>query len=228
MRGSRSKPPLGDIDWLVSRPLRSLILQPVSAYRPLLAKLMNLGWSYMPHRAALERQAIRYVGADIHEGGDVQIGSDGRVPLEQQSFDAVPSVQVLEHVSDLNASFAEIRPLLGEDSFRYLSTHGSWHYHPHFEEHSRWTGSGLVAELDAHGFAIEEKVALVGPLATTTLIRLTGFAFFLRKIPLLGTAIASTLTVVMNVRALIEDKFTPAAMRQNDACVFFVRARCKA
>lgn len=228
MRESRSKPRLWDTDWLVLRPLGSLILQTVAAHSPLRAKLIDLGCGDMPYRAALEQQAIRYVGADIDEGGDVQIGSDGRVPFDPQSFDAVLSVQVLEHVRDLNVYFAEIRRLLREDGILYLSTHGSWLYHPHPEDHRRWTGPGLVAELDAHGFAVEEKVALVGPLATTTLIRMTGFAFFLRKIPLLGAALANTLTVLMNLRALIEDKFTPAAIRQNDACVYFVRARCKA
>ena len=137
-------------------------------------------------------------------------------------------MQVLEHVRDLGAYFREIRRLLSDDGILYLSTHGSWLYHPHPEDHRRWTSTGLVAELDAHGFTVDENVALVGPLATTTLIRMTGFAFFLRKIPFLGTIAASALTVMMNLRALIEDKLTPAPIRQNDACVYFVRARCKA
>jgi SAM-dependent methyltransferase len=228
MRESRSKPRVWDTDWLVLRPLGSLILQKIGTHSPAHAKLIDLGCGDMPYRAALERQAIRYVGADIDDGGDVRIGSDGRIPLDAQSFDAVLSVQVLEHVRDLDAYFKEIRRLLHRDGILYLSTHGSWLYHPHPEDHRRWTGPGLVAELDAHGFTVEENIALVGPLATTTLIRMTGFAYFLRKIPMLGAAAANALTMVMNLRALVEDKLTPAAIRQNDACVYFVRARCKA
>lgn len=228
MRESRDNPRIWDTDWLVLRPLARLVREKVGAHSPPSARLIDLGCGDMPYKAALEQQGIRYIGADIDDGGDVRIAPDGRVPLEAGCFDAVLSVQVLEHVRDLAAYFREIRRLLGDDGILYLSTHGSWLYHPHPEDHRRWTSTGLVAELDAHGFTVEENVALVGPLATTTLIRMTGFAFFLRKIPLLGPAVANALTVIMNLRASIEDKLTPAAIRQNDACVYFVRARCKA
>ena len=52
---------------------------------------------------------------------------------------------------------------------------------------------------------MEEIVAIVGPLATTTLIRLTGFAIVIRRIPLLGRPIAAVLAVFMNLRARLEE-----------------------
>lgn len=226
MRESRSKPRIWDTDWLVLRPLSQLILENIRTFSPAGAQLVDLGCGDMPYRAELERQGLSYLGADIDGSGDLLIDADGRVPLASQSVDAVLSVQVLEHVRDLGAYFDEIRRLLRKDGTLYLSTHGSWLYHPHPEDHRRWTSMGLVAELEANGFLVDEKFALVGPLATTTLIRLTGFVFFLRKIPILGAAIANGLSVAMNIRALIEDRLTPASIRQNDACVYFVRARC--
>lgn len=228
MRESRSRPRIWDTDWLVLRPLADLILGNIRANSPKGARLVDLGCGDMPYKAALDQQGIDYVGADIDEGGDLLIDAHGRVPLDDKSVDAVLSVQVLEHVRDLGAYFGEIRRLLRSDGILYLSTHGSWLYHPHPEDHRRWTSTGLVAELDAHGFTVDEKVALVGPLATTTLIRMTGFVFFLRKLPLAGPILANALAVLMNLRALLEDKVTPVSIRQNDACVYFVRARCKA
>jgi hypothetical protein len=68
-------------------------------------------------------------------------------------------------------------------------------------------------------------VPIVGPLATTTLIRLTGFAFVLRKLPIVGSALAKLLAVIMNLRALAEDAVTPDNLRRDNACVYLVRAR---
>ena len=65
---------------------------------------------------------------------------------------------------------------------------------------------------------------MVGPLATTTLIRLTGFAFALRKLPLIGRPLAGVLAACMNLRAMLEEAITPASIRLDNACVYLVRA----
>ncbi|WP_292097781.1 hypothetical protein, partial [Mesorhizobium sp.] len=134
-------------------------------------------------------------------------------------------VQVLEHVRDLDSYCAEIRRLLRDDGVLLLSTHGSWLYHPHPEDHRRWTRTGLVVDLADRGLEVEEVHAIAGPLATTTLIRLTGFAFFLRRLPIIGAILASLLALLMNLRAQLEDRLTPAQIRDDNACVFLVRAR---
>jgi len=168
---------------------------------------------------------IDYRGADIENAGALKLDENGRVPLPDGSAGAVLSIQVLEHVRDLDTYCAEIRRLLSEDGVLLLSTHGTWLYHPHPEDHRRWTRTGLIAELADRGLLVEEVHAIVGPLATTTLIRLTGFAFALRKMPLLGSVLASALAAVMNLRAKLEDSITPAQVRNDNACVFLARAR---
>ena len=135
------------------------------------------------------------------------------------------SVQVLEHVRDLDAYCGEMRRLLHDQGTVLLSTHGTWLYHPHPEDHRRWTRTGLTHDLSERGLEVEEIQAIVGPLATTTMIRLAGYAFVLRQLPLLGVPLAMVLTVVMNLRAMLEDAITPAAMRMDNACVYWVRAR---
>jgi len=187
--------------------------------------MVDLGCGDMPYAAMMREMKIDYRGADIDNAAALKIDDDGRVPLHDGSAGAVLSVQVLEHVRDLDSYCAEIRRLLSEDGVLLLSTHGTWLYHPHPEDHRRWTRTGLIADLADRGLLVEEVHAIVGPLATSTLIRLTGFAFALRKVPLLGPVLASALAALMNARAKLEDSITPAQVRNDNACVFLARAR---
>lgn len=221
----RANPRIWNTDWLVLRGLSKALRQQVERRLPHGAQLVDLGCGAMPYRSMILRAGIRYVGADIDGSGDLLVGLDGRVALEPGSSDVILSIQVLEHIADLNAYCAEICRLLRDGGTLLLSTHGTWLYHPHPGDFRRWTRTGLIDELARHGLTVDETVALVGPLATTTLIRLTGFAFVLRKIPLLGSLLAGALAVIMNVRALVEEGITPQSIRQDNACVYFVTAR---
>jgi SAM-dependent methyltransferase len=145
------------------------------------------------------------------------------VPLPDHCADAVLSAQVLEHVADLDAYCAEIRRLLKPGGTLLLSTHGSWFYHPP-EDHRRWTRTGLALDLETRGLKVEETISICGPLATTTMIRLTAFAFVLKKLPVLGPLVAGALAMVMNSRAVLEDAITPREMRDDNACIYLVRA----
>ena len=221
----RATPRIWDTDWLVLRDLSRLLAHQVERHLPRGAQLVDLGCGSMPYRPLMDLHGIRYLGADLDSGADLVIGSDGRVPMAAGSCDAVLSVQVLEHVADLDAYCAEIRRLLQDDGTLLLSTHGSWLYHPHPEDHRRWTRTGLVAELAQRGLEVQDLRPIVGPLATTTLIRLTGFAFALRKLPIVGRALAGLLAIGMNLRAMLEEAITPASIRLDNACVYLVRAR---
>jgi len=81
-----------------------------------------------------------------------------------------------------------------------------------------------VNELESRGWRVDSCTAVVGPLAWTTLIRLTGYCFALRKLPLVGNVAAALLALVMNLRAAAEDRLTPSAIRDDNACVYLVRA----
>ena len=225
MRASRSAPRLWDTDWLVLKPLARLLRQQAMAYVAPGAVMVDFGCGDMPYAAAMRALGFDYRGADLDTSGDVQIDASGRVPLADGCAGAVLSVQVLEHVRDLSVYCAEIRRLLRDDGTLLLSTHGNWLYHPHPEDHRRWTRTGLALDLAAHGLVVEQCLAIAGPLATTTLIRMTGFVFVLRKLPLIGAALAAGLATVMNIRAWLEDAITPAQMRMDNASVYLVRAR---
>jgi SAM-dependent methyltransferase len=137
----------------------------------------------------------------------------------------VLSVQVLEHVRDLDRYLGEASRVLKDDGVLLLSTHGTWLYHPHPEDHRRWTRTGLVVDVEARGFAVETIEGLVGPLATTTMIRLTGYAHFVRRLPIVGRLVAGAFATIMNLRGLIEDWVTPSTLIQDNSCIYMIRCR---
>jgi hypothetical protein len=82
-----------------------------------------------------------------------------------------------------------------------------------------------VAELANHGFETTECIALVGPLAWTTLVRLTcGYQACLR-VPIVGKVLANVLALLMNMRGYIEELLTPDWVRHDNACVYLTLSR---
>ena len=168
---------------------------------------------------------MEYVGADIGGTPDIAIAADGTLDAPDAGYDLLLSFQVLEHVRDLDTYFAEARRVLRPDGRMLLSTHGTWLYHPHPEDHRRWTREGLLAEIAAHGFEVLECRPVVGPMAWTTIIRITGIAHFLRAIPGIGRGVAGIATFVANARARLEDAVTPAWITADNACVYVTLSR---
>lgn len=216
----RLHPRMFDTDWMMLRQLTSAISRLLSMRLQPDQRLLDFGCGAMPYRALVERQGAIYLGADFGNAATVSITADGRLPVPDASIDFVLSVQVLEHVRDLDRYFSEIGRVLKPSGILFLSTHGTWLYHPHPEDHRRWTRTGLVHEIESRGFQVNEIESLVGPLATTTMIRLTGFAFFLRRIPVIGRAATMLLAIVMNGRAWLEDRMTPRGIRDDNGCVY--------
>ncbi len=211
-------------DWLMLRKLGHAIGRELGAVRdgsrP--ERLLDFGCGSMPYRNLVEAMGYAYAGADF-DSATLPISAAGTLPVGNGGFDAVLSVQVLEHVRDLDCYLSEAARVLKDDGTLVLSTHGAWLYHPHPEDHRRWTRTGLILDIEARGFTVRSVEALVGPLATTTLIRLTGFAFILRRLPIIGPVLAGALAVVMNLRGWIEDRVTPAAIVKDNACIYVVR-----
>lgn len=219
----RRQPRVWDTDWLVLRELSAVLDKQLARIVEAGNRLLDFGCGSMPYRSLVEARGATYTGADFDSPGATPIGDDGSLPVDTASFDTVLSVQVLEHVRDLDRYLGEARRVLKEDGVLLLSTHGSWLYHPHPEDHRRWTRTGLIADIEARGFRVEELEAIAGPLATTTLIRLAGYAFFLRRVPLIGDVLARGLAMLMNARAWLEDRITPGSVKRDNACIYLVR-----
>lgn len=223
----RSPRPL-DADWLVLRDLRTAI---ASVLGPVARKggvALDFGCGSKPYEQLFTTAGMHYVGADFGNKAELGIDQMGRLQAADRSSDLVVSFQVLEHVRDLGLYLSEAHRVLRAEGALMLSTHGTWLYHPHPEDHRRWTRGGLIAELSNYGFEVVECIPIVGPLAWTTIIRLTCAKFALDKIPMLGPLLGDLLALLMNLRAMIEDAITPDWVKRENACVYLVLARRKA
>jgi SAM-dependent methyltransferase len=220
----RLHPRMMDSDWLILRKMRPTIDRIASDLAAKDKVALDFGCGSQPYRSLFELRGIVYRGADIN-GGDIRISERGCLEAADSSADLVLSFQVLEHVRDVSQYLKEAHRVLRDNGVLVLSTHGSWLYHPHPEDHRRWTRQGLLAELAHYGFETTECIPLLGPLAWTTLLRLTCGYQACSRVPLIGRALAKILAVVMNARGYLEDLITPEWVRRDNACVYVTVSR---
>jgi SAM-dependent methyltransferase len=134
---------------------------------PVGGRVLDYGCADMPYRDFFP-SGIEYVGADL-EGNDqaaVILNSDGTLPVPDQSFDAVMSTQVLEHVQDPRVYLSECRRVLRPGGRLLLSTHGFFPYHPDPVDLWRWTGEGLRREVENAGFEVLRFQGIIGLAAS--------------------------------------------------------------
>jgi SAM-dependent methyltransferase len=221
----RLRPRLWDTDWLVLRGMRTAIEHFACRIASPGKVVLDFGCGAKPYAQLFTARGVTYIGAELGNGHEVQIQADGALSAADQSADLVVSFQVLEHVDDIHTYLQEAGRVLRDDGLMLLSTHGTWLYHPHPEDHRRWTREGLIAELRQRRFEMIECIAVVGPLAWTTMVRLTCIAVALRGLPLIGKSLAGAIAVVMNLKASAEDWITPAWVTRDNACVYVTLSR---
>lgn len=125
--------------------------------------MLDYGCADLPYRHFFAADA-EFVGADLpgNPHAAVALRADGTVPVEEGTFDAVLSTQVLEHVADPQLYLAECWRVLRPGGRLLLSTHGVFSYHPDPVDYWRWTCGGLRRVLDEAGFEIERFQGVIG------------------------------------------------------------------
>ncbi|MEA2440798.1 MAG: hypothetical protein QOH76_2222 [Thermoleophilaceae bacterium] len=130
-------------------------------------RVLDYGCADLPYRRFFPADA-EYVGADLtgNPHATLELNSDGTVPSPDDSFDALISTQVLEHVTDPGLYLAEAFRVLRPGGRMLLSTHGTFVYHPDPDDYWRWTCAGLQRTVRDAGFEVERFDGIIGLLPT--------------------------------------------------------------
>ncbi len=178
-------------------------------------RILDYGCADTPYRSFF-RSDVEYVGADLpgNEEATVTIKPDGSLPVADQSFDAVLSTQVLEHVRDPRLYLSECRRVLRPGGRLLLSTHGIFAYHPDPVDLWRWTCSGLRAEVETAGLEVRCFQGIIGLAATGLQLLQDAISYRLRWtwIPWLA--------LVMQPLIAFADRFETSESLDHNAQVF--------
>jgi len=129
-------------------------------------RVLDYGCADVPYRHFFPH--AEFVPADI-EGNPqatLVLRPDGTVPVDDQTFDAVLSTQVLEHVANPTVYLSECYRVLRPGGRMLLSTHGIFVYHPDPDDYWRWTCAGLKRAVCGAGLEIDRFEGVIGLAAT--------------------------------------------------------------
>lgn len=131
------------------------------------ARLLDFGCADQPYRGFVP-SGVDYVGADLRGNpqAQIEIGPDGRLLAPDDSFDAVLSTQVLEHVGNPALYLAEALRVLRPGGQLLITTHGMMVLHRDPVDYWRWTSDGLRHALQQAGFNIQHFEGIMGLGAT--------------------------------------------------------------
>jgi SAM-dependent methyltransferase len=157
------------------------------------------------------------VGADLPGNPDasIDLNPDGTLPIEDRTFDAVLSTQVLEHVEDPDLYLRECFRVLRPGGRMLLSTHGTFIYHPDPDDYWRWTCAGLQRAVRRVGFEIVRFEGIIGLAATGLQLVLDAIYSRLRS-----RHLRNVVAFVFNGLMWLADRFESEPSRRLNACVF--------
>jgi SAM-dependent methyltransferase len=178
-------------------------------------RLLDYGCADVPYRGFFGDD-VEYVAADLagNPHATLELNPDGTVPLPDDSFDAVMSTQVLEHVDDPALYLAESFRVLRPGGRLLLSTHGTFVYHPDPDDYWRWTRAGLQKVVRDAGYEVTRFEGIVGLISTG--IQLVQDAIYWH----LPRPLRPPFALVMQSLMALADRFTSDGSRSYNSQVF--------
>jgi SAM-dependent methyltransferase len=191
------------------------------------SSVVDFGCGTRPYEPLFEGRVARYIGVDIgaNPHADIALKPGEKNPLPDGSADVILSVQVLEHVVDVDTYLSECYRLLKAGGLLLLTTHGFWTYHPYPTDVRRWTCWGLKHEIERFGFEVVSQEGCMGPLAYTSQLRLQLIRGLLGRFGHLGAVGVGLLSALTQFWMMLEDRITPADVRFENSAVYVVGAK---
>jgi SAM-dependent methyltransferase len=186
---------------------------------PAAGRVLDYGCADQPYRRLLA-EGTEYVPADLpgNPQADVEVQPDGTVPLPDDSFDAVLSTQVLEHVQDPATYLSECFRVLRPGGRMLLSTHGIMVWHPDPVDHWRWTCGGLRHAVESAGFEVVRFEGVVGLAATGLQLVQDSMIYAMPRL------LRKPFAFVMQALMGLADRIQGAESRRYNALVFVLVA----
>jgi SAM-dependent methyltransferase len=120
--------------------------------------LLDYGCGGQPYKALFAPYIAQYLGADVAAASgvalDIELDSDGQVPLSDGSIDTILSSQVLEHVYDFQSYLLSCARLLRPAGRLIISVPMHWRHHEVPFDYWRFTRYGLEKSLESAGFTV--------------------------------------------------------------------------
>jgi SAM-dependent methyltransferase len=209
--------------------LRKILESIFSTYQSSTEKIniFDYGCGDVPYKPIFSNIAHSYLAGDIPENpcADIILESNGHVPCDSETFDVVLSIQVLEHVPDVNNYLQEARRVLKKNGRLVLSTHGWWTYHPYSLDLWRWTREGLIYLLKNNGFNVIDTYWSLGMLAYSFQLRTQCWKGILEDKGYMGRFLFRSISAIYQMLMFLADRITPVNIGQNNAAVYVIIAQ---
>jgi SAM-dependent methyltransferase len=116
------------------------------------AAILDVGADRMPYYPLFADIASDYAGADLSPGPDVRwVCTLEDLQAPDEAFDLVLCTQVLEHVRRPEVALRQIARVLRPGGHAFITTHGTYPFHPHPTDYWRWTQQGFEALFEDAG-----------------------------------------------------------------------------
>ena len=122
-------------------------------------RVLDMGCGNMPYQP-LFSEAEKYIGLDVDTAKEYGFEANGiiyydgyDIPIESETIDVAFSIQVFEHIEDLDHSIDELYRVLKKDGKLFFTVPmvGRIHYMPY--DYRRFTNFGIIEMLEKHGFS---------------------------------------------------------------------------